>query len=72
VPFYFYGLVMVSALTSRKEYLAVTVSGIIGVLCRTLANVILVPRFGIEGIAVSACIGYAATSVYMALKVRSR
>ena len=72
VPFYFYGLVLVSALTSRKEYFAVTVSGIIGVLCRPLANAILVPRMGIEGIAVSAAIGYAATSAYMAFRMRNR
>lgn len=72
VPFYFYGLVLVSALTSRKQYFAVTVSGIIGVLSRPLLNALLVPRMGIEGIAVSAAIGYAATSAFMAIWMRNR
>jgi peptidoglycan biosynthesis protein MviN/MurJ (putative lipid II flippase) len=72
LPFYFYGLVLVSALSSRKEYFAVTVSGIIGVLCRPLLNAVLVPRMGMDGIAVSAAIGYAATSAYMAFRMRNR
>jgi putative peptidoglycan lipid II flippase len=72
VPFYFYGLVLVAALTSRKDYLAVTISGIIGVLSRPLVNAILVPEMGIEGIAVSAAVGYAATSTYMAIRMRKR
>jgi putative peptidoglycan lipid II flippase len=72
VPFYFFGLVLVSALTSRKQYLAVTVSGIIGVLCRPALNAFLVPRMGIEGIAVSAAVGYAATSAFMAFWMRYR
>ena len=72
VPFYFYGLVLVAALTSRKDYFAVTLSGIIGVLSRPLVNAILVPRMGIDGIAVSAAVGYAATSTYMAIRMRKR
>jgi peptidoglycan biosynthesis protein MviN/MurJ (putative lipid II flippase) len=72
LPFYFYGLVLVSALSSRKEYFAVTLSGIIGVLSRPLLNAILVPRMGIDGIAVSAAVGYAATSAYMAVRMRTR
>lgn len=72
VPFYFYGLVLVAALTSRNDYVAVTVSGIIGVLCRPLVNAILVPKYGLEGIAVSAAIGYAATSAYMAIRMRKQ
>ena len=72
VPFFFYGLVLVSALSSRKQYLAVTISGIIGVLCRPIASAILVPRMGIEGIAVSAAIGYVATSAYMAIRMQKR
>lgn len=72
VPFYFYGVVLVSALTSRKDYFGVTLSGIIGVLCRPLVNAILVPRLGIEGIAVSAAVGYLATSAYMAIRMRTR
>ena len=70
VPVYFFGLVMVSALSSRKDYLALTLSGIIGVLVRPLVNAFLVPRIGIEGIALSAAIGYAATSAYMASRLR--
>jgi peptidoglycan biosynthesis protein MviN/MurJ (putative lipid II flippase) len=64
--------VLVAALTSRKDYFGVTVSGIIGVLCRPLANAILVPRMGIDGIAVSAAVGYAVTSTYMAIRMRKR
>jgi peptidoglycan biosynthesis protein MviN/MurJ (putative lipid II flippase) len=70
VPVYFFGLVMVSALSSRKDYVALTLSGIIGVLVRPLVNAFLVPRIGIEGIALSAAIGYAATSAYMASRLR--
>jgi len=72
VPFYFFGLVMVSALSSRKDYFALTLSGIIGVLIRPLVNAVLVPRIGIEGVAVSAAVGYMATSLFMALRLRTQ
>ncbi|HVZ17380.1 MAG TPA: lipid II flippase MurJ [Terriglobales bacterium] len=72
VPFYFSGLVMVSALSSKKDYIALTLSGIIGVLIRPLANALLIPRMGIDGIAVSAAVGYVATSAYMVARLRSQ
>lgn len=72
VPVYFFGLVLVSVLSSRKDYFALTLSGIIGILVRPFANVLLVPRMGIEGIALSTAIGYLATSAYMAARLRSK
>lgn len=72
VPAYFFGLVMVSALSSRNQYLALTFSGVIGVLVKPLVNVFLVPRMGVGGIALSSAIGYVATSAYMAVRLRNR
>lgn len=72
VPLYFFGLVTVSALSSQRDYLGLTLSGIIAVLVKPLATAVLMPRFQVGGVALSSAIVYLSTSSYMALRLRNR
>ncbi len=64
LPFYFAGLVLVSYLTSRGLYTWLFWSGVIGLSCKILGNAILIPFFGIGGVAFSTAFMYAANFVF--------
>lgn len=64
LPFYFAGLVFVSHLSSRSSYGWLLWSGIIGLSVKLLGNVMLVPYFGLGGIAFSTVLMYAVNTLF--------
>lgn len=58
LPFYFASAVLASYALSQRRYTLIFWSGVIGIVCKTIANALLVPHLGINGIA--------AGSVFMA------
>lgn len=53
LPFYFAALVLISYASSQGRYVLLFWSGVIGILSKIIANLVLVPHFGINGIALS-------------------
>lgn len=70
-PIYFYALVLVAVFSSQRKYGVLLVTGVIGVLIKPLSNLVLVPYFGVNGIALGVPIVYAATSVYMTWRLKA-
>jgi peptidoglycan biosynthesis protein MviN/MurJ (putative lipid II flippase) len=65
VPIYFYALVMAAALSSRKLYFPLMITGVIALVLKPLSTVVLIRFMGVNGVALSTAILYVATSVYM-------
>ena len=59
LPFYFAGLVLVSYASSQRRYILLFWSGVIGIIFKMIANVVLVPIFGIKGIVLAWAVVYA-------------
>jgi putative peptidoglycan lipid II flippase len=59
LPFYFAGLVLVSYASSQRRYILLFWSGVIGIIVKIIANAMLVPLFGVKGIALSWAVVYA-------------
>jgi putative peptidoglycan lipid II flippase len=72
VPVYFFGLVMVSALSSQRDYTGLTLSCVIAVVVKPLATALLIPRFQVGGVAMSSAIVYLSTAVFMGVRLRNR
>lgn len=65
VPIYFYALVMASALSSRKQYFPLMITGVIALVLKPLSTFVLIRLMGVNGVALSTAILYTATSLYM-------
>ncbi|MGQ0593120.1 MAG: murein biosynthesis integral membrane protein MurJ [Gammaproteobacteria bacterium] len=59
LPFYFVALVLISYLSSQRRYTLLYWSGIIGLGSKIIGNMILIPLFGINGIAMAWGLVYA-------------
>jgi peptidoglycan biosynthesis protein MviN/MurJ (putative lipid II flippase) len=59
LPFYFAGLVLISYASSQRRYILLFWSGVIGMIVKIIANAMLVPLFGVKGIALSWAVVYA-------------
>ena len=70
MPFYFYGMVLVAALSSQKKYSALLVTGIIGLCIKPLANLMLLKPLGVSGIALGMSLVYFSTASYMTYIMR--
>jgi len=64
LPFYFAALVLVSYASSQCRYLLLFWSGVIGIVCKMIANTVLVSLFGIKGIALAWVIVYMLNALF--------
>jgi peptidoglycan biosynthesis protein MviN/MurJ (putative lipid II flippase) len=64
LPFYFAGLVLVNYASSRRRFTLLFWPGVIGIAAKTTANVVLIPHFGINGIAAGWAVVYALTALF--------
>lgn len=72
LPFYFSSMVLVSYALSQRRYQLVFVSALIGCAAKIAGNTLLVPTFGVNGIALGTMLVYASTGLlfWYALIVR--
>lgn len=70
LPFFFAALVMTSYISSQRRYMLLLWSGVIGIVCKMIGNVILIHWFGINGIALSWVVVYALNAVFFWFAVR--
>lgn len=69
IPFYFCATILCSYFSSHKKYTILFMTGIIGVFVKPAINIILVPLYGIAGVAISSSVVYLSTSSYMMFKI---
>lgn len=72
LPFYFSSMVLVSYALSQRRYTAIFWSGVIGCAAKIGGNLLLVPLFGINGIALGTTLIYAFNTLFFYLCLRSR
>lgn len=70
LPFFFGGLVMVSSLVSRGLHLAVAIGAGLNLIVKGVANFLLVPEFGINGIMLATSVMYASSFATLYLCAR--
>jgi len=71
-PFYFSGIVLVSLLASRKQYLIITMSGIFNLIIKILGNYLLIPILGIKGVAISTVLMYVCSLIFLSIFVNKK
>lgn len=64
LPFYFAGLVLVTYASSRRQYRLLFWPGVIGIAVKVIANLLLIPPLGLNGIALGWVAVYAATALF--------
>lgn len=67
IPFYFAGLVLVSYVSSQRRYILLFWASVIGIIVKIIANAMLVPLFGVKGIALAWVVVYAAQFSWLML-----
>ncbi len=73
LPFYFSALVLVSYASSQRRYILLFWSGVIGIVFKIIGNAVLVPLFGIKGIALAWAVVYMLNAQFLWLTLgRSR
>ncbi len=65
LPFYFAALVLVSYLASQRRYKVLFWTGAIGIGSKLIANMVLIPVFGINGIALAWGVVYALNALFL-------
>lgn len=70
LPFYFSSMVLVSYALSQRRYMLIFWSGVIGCAGKVLGNILLVPGFGINGIALAAMLVYGLNAAFFWLTLR--
>lgn len=65
IPFFFSALVLVSYVSSRRQYKLLFWSGVIGLTTKIVMNAVLTPVFGLNGLAMSWAITYAANAIFL-------
>ncbi|RZI40220.1 hypothetical protein EGT07_24360 [Herbaspirillum sp. HC18] len=70
LPFYFAGLVLVNYASSRRCFKVLFWPGVIGIAAKTVANLALIPLFGINGIAAGWAVVYALTALFFWIMLR--
>jgi len=64
IPFYFASMVLVSYALSQRRHHLVFYSALIGCAAKIAGNVLLVPAFGVSGIALGTMLVYASTGMF--------
>lgn len=67
LPFYFSSMVLVSFALSRRRYALIFWTGIIGCAGKIAGNVLLVPNFGVDGIALANSVVYGLNALFLVL-----
>ncbi len=70
LPFYFSSMVLVSYALSQRRYGLICWSGVIGCAGKIIGNMLLVPHFGINGIALAAMFVYGLNALFFWLALR--
>ena len=65
LPFYFAGLVFVSYLSSRRAYVWLFWSGVIGLCAKFFGNAILIQLYGVAGVALATVFMYASNFLFL-------
>ncbi len=65
LPFYLSGIVLTSLFSCKKAYTVFFLGGLLGILLKCLANFILVPLYGLVGIAAAFIILYLVNNVFL-------
>ncbi len=58
IPFYFSGIVFVSLFASQQKYKVIALSGIMNLIVKIIGNMFFVPKFGVNGLALSTGVMY--------------
>jgi putative peptidoglycan lipid II flippase len=72
LPFYFASMVLVSYALSQRRYGLIGWSGVIGCGGKVLGNLLLVPRLGVNGIALATMAVYGLNALFFWLALRRR
>lgn len=56
LPFYFAGLVLVSLLVSQRRYRVISIIGLINLVVKIIASILMFPYFGVSGLMISTTI----------------
>lgn len=74
LPFYFAALVLVSSLVSRGFFLAVAIGAGVNLIVKGVANYLLVPEFGINGLMLATGVMYAIsfTTLYLCARLANK
>jgi putative peptidoglycan lipid II flippase len=72
LPFYFASMVLVSYALSQRRYGLIAWSGVIGCGGKVLGNLVLVPRLGVNGIALATMAVYGLNALFFWLALRRR
>lgn len=70
LPFYFAALVLVSYVSSQRRYTLLFWSGVIGLGSKIIGNMVLIPLFGINGIAMAWGLVYAINALFFWVAIR--
>lgn len=69
LPFYFASMVLVSYALSQRRYTLIFWSGVIGIVVKSIANTILIPHLGINGIAAGSSFMAAFSAVFFWISI---
>lgn len=72
LPLYFSGLVLVSLLSARRAFKAIYRAAFLGFMGKSVALVVLFPKFGLAGIALSTAVMYLASLLSMKLTLKAK
>lgn len=70
LPAYFFSIVLVSCAASQRLYSAIFWSGFIGLAAKVVANTVLIPRFGINGIVLAWTAAYTCNALFFWIILR--
>lgn len=70
LPFYFSSMVLVSYALSQRRYTLIFWSGVIGFVGKIAGNLVLIPLFGINGIALAALFVYGSNALFFWVALR--
>jgi peptidoglycan biosynthesis protein MviN/MurJ (putative lipid II flippase) len=65
LPFYFSAMVLVSFVSSQRRYKLLFWTGVTGIGAKLLGNAILIPWFGVNGIALAWALVYAVNAIFL-------
>lgn len=69
LPFYFAGLVLVSLVVSQRKYYVLSVIGALNLAVKMVLNVLLVSRFGLDGLMISTSLMLAMSCLFLSIAV---
>lgn len=67
VPFYFASLVLVSLVSAKHDYKSISLAGVVGLIVKLAGNALLVPLWGLRGLALVNSFVYASGVLFLAI-----